>query len=132
MNLIRVALFALLLYPVISCSKTTHEAENSEPPSRQFSFSNDVANTSKNGTKAVRLLDAVSTTAELARKINAGEKNAYQELFEKYAPRIYQLSLSYMKNSADAEELNGTKRQGINPKLRTMKNKKIKCIIELI
>ena len=132
MNLIRVALFALLLYPVISCSKTTQEAENSEPPSRQFSFSNEVANTSKNGTKAVRLLDAVSTTAELARKINAGEKNAYQELFEKYAPRIYQFSLSYLKNSADAEELNGTKRQGINPKLRTMKNKKIKCIIELI
>ena len=95
-----------------------------------------MANTSKNGTKAVRLLDAVSTTAELARKINAGEKNAYQELFEKYAPRIYQLSLSYMKNSADAEELNGTKRQGIYPKLRTMKNKdlsgKIKWIIELI
>jgi len=119
----------ILLFPV---QRPLRKQKNSEPPSRQFSFSNEVANTSKNGTKAVRLLDAVSTTAELARKINAGEKNAYQELFEKYAPRIYQFSLSYLKNSADAEELNGTKRQGINPKLRTMKNKKIKCIIELI
>ena len=45
------------------------------------------------------------TDTELARKINAGEKNAYQELFERYAPRIYQFSLSYLKNSADAEEL---------------------------
>lgn len=89
MNLNRVALFALLLYPFISCSKTTQEAENSEPPSSQFSLSNDVAYTSKNGTKAVCLLDAVSTTAELTRKINAGEKNAYQELFERYAPRIF-------------------------------------------
>jgi RNA polymerase sigma-70 factor (ECF subfamily) len=45
------------------------------------------------------------TDSELARKINAGEKNAYQELFERYAPRIYQFSLSYLKNKSDAEEL---------------------------
>lgn len=43
--------------------------------------------------------------SELARKIRTGEKNAYQQLFERYAPRIFQFSLSYLKNQADAEEL---------------------------
>lgn len=43
--------------------------------------------------------------SELARKIKSGEKNAYQELFERYAPRIYQFSLSYLKNKSDSEEL---------------------------
>lgn len=43
--------------------------------------------------------------SDLARKIKNGEKNAYQELFERYAPRIYQFSLTYLKNQADAEEL---------------------------
>jgi RNA polymerase sigma-70 factor (ECF subfamily) len=43
--------------------------------------------------------------SDLAGKIKTGEKNAYQELFERYAPRIYQFSLSYLKNQADAEEL---------------------------
>jgi RNA polymerase sigma-70 factor (ECF subfamily) len=52
----------------------------------------------------LKLFENISD-AELARKINAGEKNAYQELFERYAPRIYQFSLSYLKNSADSEEL---------------------------
>lgn len=42
---------------------------------------------------------------ELSRKLKAGEKNAYQELFERYAPRIYQFSLSYLKNNDDTEEL---------------------------
>jgi hypothetical protein len=58
--------------PVISCSKTNQEADNTGPQSKQFSFKNDVANTSKNGTKAVRLLDVVSTTAELG--LYGGEK----------------------------------------------------------
>ena len=52
----------------------------------------------------MKLFENISD-AELARKIKAGEKNAYQELFERYAPRIYQFSLSYLKNNADAEEL---------------------------
>jgi RNA polymerase sigma-70 factor (ECF subfamily) len=43
--------------------------------------------------------------SDLAGKIKNGEKNAYQELFERYAPRIYQFSLTYLKNQADAEEL---------------------------
>lgn len=60
--------------PVISCSKTNQEADNTGPQSNQFSFKNDVANTSKNGTKAVRLLDAVSTTAELG--LYGGEKKS--------------------------------------------------------
>jgi RNA polymerase sigma-70 factor (ECF subfamily) len=42
---------------------------------------------------------------ELARLIKSGEKNAYQQLFKKYAPKIYHFSLSYLKNDADAEEL---------------------------
>ncbi len=45
------------------------------------------------------------TDADLARRIKYGEKEAYQELFEKYAPKIYYFSLSYLKNEADAEEL---------------------------
>lgn len=43
--------------------------------------------------------------SELARKIKNGEKTAYQELFDRYAPRIYLFSKSYLKNEADAEEL---------------------------
>ena len=43
--------------------------------------------------------------ADLARRIKYGAKDAYQLLFEKYAPRIYHFSLSYLKNEADAEEL---------------------------
>ncbi|KAF0237012.1 MAG: RNA polymerase sigma-70 factor expansion family [Prolixibacteraceae bacterium] len=43
--------------------------------------------------------------SELAGKVKTGEKKAYQELFERYAPRISRFSLSYLKNNADAEEL---------------------------
>lgn len=43
--------------------------------------------------------------SDLAGKIKSGEKNAYQVLFERYAPRIYQFSFTYLKNQADAEEL---------------------------
>jgi len=43
--------------------------------------------------------------SDLAGKVKTGEKNAYQELFERYSPRIYQFSLSYLKNKSDAEEL---------------------------
>lgn len=43
--------------------------------------------------------------AELSLKIRNSEKAAFQELFERYAPRIYQFSISYLKSSPDAEEL---------------------------
>ncbi|MCK5729521.1 MAG: RNA polymerase sigma-70 factor [Draconibacterium sp.] len=43
--------------------------------------------------------------ADLAHCIKYGEKDAYQELFKKYAPKIYHFSLSYLKNESDAEEL---------------------------
>lgn len=42
---------------------------------------------------------------ELVPFIQKGIKTAYQELFERYAPRIYQFSLSYLKNEQDAEGL---------------------------
>ncbi len=42
---------------------------------------------------------------DLAHRIKYGDKDAYQELFERYAPKIYHFSLSYLKNEADAEEL---------------------------
>ncbi|MEZ5103463.1 MAG: hypothetical protein R2757_03125 [Draconibacterium sp.] len=35
------------------------------------------------------------TDKELARKIKTGDKNAYQRLYEKYAPRIYHFAFSY-------------------------------------
>jgi RNA polymerase sigma-70 factor (ECF subfamily) len=42
---------------------------------------------------------------ELVPLIKKGIKTAYEELFERYAPRIYQFSLSYLKNELDAEGL---------------------------
>jgi RNA polymerase sigma-70 factor (ECF subfamily) len=42
---------------------------------------------------------------DLAHQIKFGKKEAYQELFERYAPKIYNFSLTYLKNKADAEEL---------------------------
>lgn len=43
--------------------------------------------------------------ADLVHRIKYGNKDAYQELFERYAPRIFQFAHSYLKNEADAEEL---------------------------
>jgi len=42
---------------------------------------------------------------ELAQGIRESNKGAYQELFDRYAPRIYHFSVSYLKCRADAEEL---------------------------
>ena len=42
---------------------------------------------------------------DLVLRIKRDEKDAFQELFERYAPRIYSFSLSYLKNKNDAEEL---------------------------
>lgn len=52
----------------------------------------------------MRLLENISDS-DLAQKIKNNEKAAFQELFERYAPRIYQFSHSYLKKPADAEEL---------------------------
>ncbi len=41
----------------------------------------------------------------LARGIKCGEKLAFKQLYEKYAPRIYRFSRSYLKNESDSEEL---------------------------
>lgn len=46
-----------------------------------------------------------TTDIDLVYHIKHGEKKAYQELFEKYAPKIYHFSFSYLKNKLDAEEL---------------------------
>ncbi|SHF39363.1 RNA polymerase sigma-70 factor, ECF subfamily [Mariniphaga anaerophila] len=46
-----------------------------------------------------------TSDTELTYLINAGVKEAFQEIFERYAGRIYQFSLSYLKNEQDAEEL---------------------------
>jgi RNA polymerase sigma-70 factor (ECF subfamily) len=43
--------------------------------------------------------------AELALRIKFGEQEAYQELFERYAPKIYHFSFTYLKSKVDAEEL---------------------------
>ena len=42
---------------------------------------------------------------DLAHRIKHGEKDAYQELFERYAPKIYGFSISYLNNKQDAEGL---------------------------
>lgn len=46
-----------------------------------------------------------TTDSKLTSLIKTGVKEAFQELFERYAPRIFQFSLSYLKNEQDAEEL---------------------------
>jgi len=43
--------------------------------------------------------------AELTPLVKRGIKQAYQELFERFAPRIFQFSRTYLKNAADSEEL---------------------------
>ena len=43
--------------------------------------------------------------AELSLKIKHGDKDAYQELFIRYAPRIFNFANSYLKNKDEAEEL---------------------------
>ena len=52
----------------------------------------------------MKLFENISDS-ELAWKIKTGDKAAYQELFIRYSPRIYNFSHSYLKNKADAEEL---------------------------
>ena len=42
---------------------------------------------------------------ELVQGVSKSEKGAYRELFNRYAPRIYSFSVSYLKNRVDAEEL---------------------------
>lgn len=42
---------------------------------------------------------------ELGSLIQKGIKAAFQEFYERYAPRIYQFSLTYLKNDLDAEGL---------------------------
>jgi len=42
---------------------------------------------------------------DLAYQIKLGNKDAYQKLFERYAPKIFHFALTYLKNKADAEEL---------------------------
>ncbi len=42
---------------------------------------------------------------ELACRVKQGEKGAFRELYDRYAPRIFRFSLSYLKNNDDSEEL---------------------------
>lgn len=41
----------------------------------------------------------------IAQGIKCSEKQAFKQLYEKYAPRIYHFSQSYLKNLNDSEEL---------------------------
>ena len=41
----------------------------------------------------------------LVSRLKAGDQRAVQELAEQYGPRILQLSMRYMKNREDAEEV---------------------------
>ncbi len=46
-----------------------------------------------------------TTDQELALRIKTGEKEAFRELFNRYAPRIFKFAFSYLKNKDDAKEL---------------------------
>jgi RNA polymerase sigma-70 factor (family 1) len=43
--------------------------------------------------------------AQLTYLVKTGVKEAFQELFERYGPRIYQFSYSYLRDREDSEEL---------------------------
>ena len=45
------------------------------------------------------------TDQKLALLIRSEEKDAFHELFNRYAPRIYKFAFSYLKNRSDAEEI---------------------------
>jgi len=76
-NFIREVLLVLFLFPLISCSKTNHDTVNSDEQSGQFTFRNAVANTTRNGAKVVRLLETVTSTAELG--IYGGDKKTAEQ-----------------------------------------------------
>ena len=42
---------------------------------------------------------------ELAHSIKQDEKDAFRELYDRYAPRIFRFAQSYLKNNDDSEEL---------------------------
>jgi RNA polymerase sigma factor (sigma-70 family) len=46
-----------------------------------------------------------TSDAKLTFLIKTGVKDAFQELFERYEPRIYSFSFSYLQNAQDSEEL---------------------------
>lgn len=46
-----------------------------------------------------------NSSQHLASRLKNGEKQAFQELFNLYASKIYAFALSYLKNKPDAEEL---------------------------
>lgn len=46
-----------------------------------------------------------NSDAEIARHIRTGDKEAYRELFERYAPAIYNFAFSYLKTEVDSEGL---------------------------
>ena len=52
----------------------------------------------------MKLLEKINDY-ELTIRVKHGEKDAYNELFQRYAPRIYPFALSYLKSEASAEEL---------------------------
>lgn len=64
MSLIVKLFFVLSLVSVVACSKASPDPEKKQSHS-SFAFTSDVANTSKSGTKAVRLLGAVTTSSDL-------------------------------------------------------------------
>jgi RNA polymerase sigma-70 factor (family 1) len=45
------------------------------------------------------------TDHDLALLIKSDGKDAFRELFDRYAPRIYKFAFSYLKNRSDAEEI---------------------------
>lgn len=46
-----------------------------------------------------------SISSELILDLKAGQKKAFNELFELYGPKIYRFALAYLKSKHDAEEL---------------------------
>lgn len=47
----------------------------------------------------------MNVSEDIIRLIKSGNKEAFQKVFEEYAPKIYHFSLSYLNNIVEAEEL---------------------------
>jgi RNA polymerase sigma-70 factor (family 1) len=51
------------------------------------------------------LSDIQNISEKLSLRLKNGEKEAFQELFNLYAPKIYRFAMAYLKNKPNAEEL---------------------------
>jgi hypothetical protein len=65
------------------------------------------------------LADIQNSNEKLTFRLKKGEKEAFQELFNLYAPKIHRFTMAYLKDKSNAEELNLSKRTVENQPFRS-------------